>query len=218
MINIATGWAWSTHQPLLKAVLKEFNPDLIVELGMGNYSTPILSSGNGRYVGIDNDSEWLDFVIKENHFEGKDIRLQEIKHPIAYKWNQLTDQEQIDIINFYKLRQIEFTFDRGKMKLLFVDNHTCARTQAINIMGTAFDVIIYHDCEPLGIPWYSYYFNDQIKNDYDKYELRTPKSWAGCFIKKGIKHNLTETINEFMNEYQRQVNCAALTFVNVPNN
>ena len=217
MINLAKKWDWSTHQPVIKAILKEFHPDLIVELGMGNFSTPILSSQDGRYVGIDNDSEWFNFVTKEYHLEGKDIRLQEIKHPIAYKWNQLTDQEQIDIIMYYQLRQIEFSFDRGKMKFLFVDNHTCARTQAINIMGIAFDIIVYHDCEPAGIPWYSYYFNDQIRVNYDKYELQTPRSWTGCFIKKGIEHNLTKTIEEFLVEYQNQVNCKDIKFVMVPN-
>ena len=58
---------------------------------------------------------------------------------------------------------------------------------AINGLYKQFDVIIYHDCEPRAIRWYEYYFKEDLKESFDHYVLKTPRSWTGCFINPSLE-------------------------------
>ena len=115
-------------------------------------------------------------------------------------------KEKLESFDFYYKQLGKEVYQmKEKNKMLFVDNHNCCRTSAINNAGPFFDIIAYHDCEPNGIPWYGYYFNDTIKNNYKKYYLKTSKSWTGVFIKNGLEHNLFQTILPFIEEYNLEV-------------
>jgi len=40
-MKIVEDYGWSTHRPLIQAILDAFSPQFVLELGMGVYSTPI---------------------------------------------------------------------------------------------------------------------------------------------------------------------------------
>lgn len=220
MVNLETDWAWSTNRPLLKALVKEFNPELIVEIGVGAYSTTCLNT-QPNYIGIDSDEEWLDKLNEEISFSGNhEFRYQDIGQlPLATKTWEVSKEQMSSFDEYYQNLKKEIDLRSESLKMLFVDNHTCCRTSAINNAGPAFDIIGYHDCEPAGIEWYSYYFSEDIKNNYKKYYLKTWKSWTGVFIKNDLSHNLFETINPFILEYNREIGTnSGSVLEQVPNN
>ncbi len=208
MIELDKDYSWSTHQPLLQTILEIFKPELIMELGVGKYSTPVFTKYNFKeLICVECDNNWLQsvkdtIVLKENinfiyHDLGKDITLGTFPH-------QLTEKQRFDITQYYQELSKEIFKKSTQPKFLFVDNHTCCRTIAINTLYKNFDIIAYHDCEPAGIKWYEYYFEKDLEKDYDHYVLKSPISWTGCFINKGLnatesklKHVSISNINEY---------------------
>lgn len=189
-------YSWSTHQSMLQTILYTFKPELLVELGVGKYSTSVLLDYNFKeLICIECDSDWLQFIKnsvspKENvtfihHDLGKEITLGTFLY-------QLTEEQKENIIHYYEDFSKKISEKNLQPKFLFVDNHTCCRTLAINTLYKDFDIIAYHDCEPLGIKWYEYYFKEDLEKEYDHYILKSPSSWTGCFFHK--KLNITESV------------------------
>jgi len=181
-------YRWSSHQPVLKTVLNYFNPELIVELGIGHFSTPILNNSLAqKIIHIENDEAWLVIVRQENIFSEKnDFRYHYLGKNVDKKVreNELSKMHREDLISYYaelkkEIQNLSFT-----RKFLFVDNHTCARSLAINILYDIFDVIVYHDAEETEL--YNYFFQEKISNDYDHYVFQPPSSYTGIFCRKGL--------------------------------
>jgi len=180
-----------------------FKPKLVLELGMGLYSTPLFVSYNPEeLICIDNDENWFnEMKIKFNdkcktllHKLDSNISIETFPY-------QLTDEQKKDIIEYYMKLATVIQNKNVLPKLLFVDNFNCCRTLAINTLYNNFDIMIYHDCEPKGVSWYEYYFVENIKIEFNHYILRTPANWTGCFIRNNIKQ---DRINEIIIPYIKQ--------------
>ncbi len=202
MVSPNLDYAWSTHQPLIKLLLKVFNPKLILELGMGYYSTPLFIEHKCEKMFIENDRAWIkEMGIKENVVLHEiDIPNQDI--PVHY----ITPMQKQVIIEDYNV--LKDAINPTECSLLFVDNYSCCRALAINILYPVFDLIIYHDCEPQSIQRNNYYFTEGIKTKFDHYNLVTPRTWAGAFVSKTLNagKNLFEEIKPIIAEYQKENN------------
>ena len=218
-MNIANNWEWSSHQPLIRAVLAEFKPRYILELGMGEYSTPIFIDYSPEFMlSVENDVKWQMHIKKKYGTKYKSV-LHQLESNLGSKSfvKDMTDTQKESIKNYY--------IDLGKSieetdihpKLLFVDQFTCCRTISINTLYPYFDIIIYHDCEPRGVVWYEYYFEEKLKTDFLHYTLKTPAVWTGCFLKNSLKdNNLNKTISPYIEKYceENKLNKTTVKLVN----
>jgi hypothetical protein len=180
MENITDNSEWSTHQPLIQATIELYLPIFILELGIGTNSTPIFINSGAKLLCVEHNKEWIDY-IKTKYGE-----IEIIQHKLNDKIKLATHLYDIDeitkneISGFYN----DFQIPQLNPNLLFVDQYTCCRTLSINSLGPKFDIIIYHDCQPAGIPWYSY---DLINiNGYNKYFLKASSSWTGLMVKENV--------------------------------
>lgn len=200
-------YGWSTHQPLLRALLKTFSPKFILELGVGLHSTPIfIDYDPDELMCVENDNEWLHKIKTQCSFKkehtlifhdlGCGINLQTFL-------NQLNTEQKIGIVNYYKKLSDLIQNKTKYPKLMFVDNFTCCRSSAINVLYKNFDIVVYHDCEPAGIDWYEYYFVDDLKNRFNSYKLKSQANWTGCFINKNLNQDeLKQNILPYISEYR----------------
>lgn len=207
-MKIEDDYEWSSHQPLLNLLLNFFKPKLILELGMGIYSTPIFLEYNPeQLICIENNKEWFEYMLKSYTFKNKNIvNFHNLPDDINIGTflNKLTESQRFEISKYYIDLANEIKENPNFPKLMFVDNYTCCRTLAINNMHNSFDIIVYHDCQPKGIIWYEYYFDEAINNKFTSYILRTPRGDTGCFINKRLKYTdnaLKETLTTYSNKY-----------------
>lgn len=123
-----------THRPIVKSVLDSIkNPNLIVELGCGEGSTPMLHDYTKKGFTVwtyDHDESWI----------SQFYAFQDERH-----WVQKIDS--IDCWHeIYLTIKRDLKDDRGS--LLFVDNAPWeARSDAIETLKHYFDYVILHDCD-----------------------------------------------------------------------
>jgi len=203
-MDVQLHYKWSSHQPLIKAVMEEFEPELVVELGIGIFSTRFfLKDCVKQYIGIENNKEWLEKMQDEIDFpENAILRHHSVGFDIAVHLCDVVPEKRQEITEYYKTFAKEVDLRPEKGKVLFVDNYTACRTLALRALGRHFDYIIYHDCEPTAIEWYEYHFGDTFEN-YKNHNLMAP-SWTGLFIKEGIEHNLAQTIEPHIATYRTE--------------
>lgn len=209
-MQIDNDYSWSTHAPLLNALLQIFNPNLITELGLGIHSTPLfLQSSAHKLIFVENDQSWFDHMTAEFSF---DDRCETILHDLGAeiqlgtKLRELTDVQKKSIVDFYQ--QLSKKIKDTDRRFLFVDNFACARNLAINTLYDHFDVIVYHDCQPKGIKWYEYNFSKDLYDRYDQYILVCNSAWTGCFVKKNLfdKDLLKKTLQPFIEDFCKKNN------------
>lgn len=186
------GYEASTHIPVLRAVLKEYKPLFVLELGIGIYSTPVLAQSN--YVGVENDIEWLNRI--KAMFPGIDARYQPTELKIGTTLKELTDNQKSEIVEYYK----SFPVPDKHPNFLFVDNYVAFRMMAINELRDRFDIIAYHDCQPEGVRQYEY---DKInKEGFNSYCLRSPTSWTCLMVRSEIdKGRLDFPIVDYLRDW-----------------
>lgn len=203
-MKIDSNYEWSTHRPLLQGVVAAFKPDFILELGMGVFSTPIfVDYAPEELLCVENDEEWLNHMKASFGYEHQ-MLLHKLDPNILLGTHpyQLTPEQRSDITNYYKELSKVIEDKKSTTKFLFVDNFTCCRTIAINNLYKNFDIIAYHDCQPEGIAWYEYYFDEGLTNGYTYHLLKTPTSWTGVFIKNTLDYTeLSKVITPFITEY-----------------
>lgn len=193
---------WSSHTPVLKTLIELCSPELIVELGVGHYSTPVfLSSSAESIIHIENNKEWLNLIGKEfqnskrSRFVFHDLG-NTIKN--ASHYDKLSNQTKIDLIEYYMKLKSEILSMPNQRKFLFVDHYTCARTVSINVLCDAFDAVAYHDAETPDA--YNYQNLDKsLSEKFDHFVLKTPASWTGFFIKKQLVN--TSLLNSTMDNH-----------------
>jgi hypothetical protein len=193
-MNIEASWDWATHQPLIHLMMSEFHPELVLELGIGNNSTPaFLQYEPKQYIGIENDKAWIDLMRKQFPLKPEyEIRFHDLgdtKINLATKVQCLSEKVIAESFSYYmKLRD---QVDKKNLypKLLFVDHFTGLRTLAIKSLYESFDIIIYHDCQPEGIPWYSYYFDKNMLQTYSQFVLKSQGSWTGLFLSNKLMYS-----------------------------
>lgn len=205
-MNIQTDWYWSSHQPLIKAVMSYFEPKFVLELGVGDFSTPIFQQYPAYLLSVENDSDWAKFIAEKYNHDNiiyHDLDNIGIHSPASV----LTHLERVNINLFYD----ELNIYQKAPRLLFVDHFTSIRTLAINNLYSEFDFIIYHDCEPQGVTTYDY---DKfiISPEYKSYTLKCNGTWTGLLTKRDIK-DLPTRISRYIEEYKAvNVGCEWMEF------
>lgn len=178
MTWVICDWEVKTHIPAIRGLISTYKPKFILELGIGIHSTPVILEYKTKYIGVENDMEWVNIMNEKVHARF-------IHHPMAgidvgTSLPELSADQEFEIFEYYS--DLELPADRPN--ILFVDQWTCNRTLSINALKDRFDIIIYHDCEPKGIKEYSY---DRINFEgFNIYTLISTKSWTGIMIKKEI--------------------------------
>jgi len=179
-MEIGKTWQWASHQPLIKGVLKLYEPKFILELGIGENSTPLFQGY--YYLGIENNKEWIDTMGCYN---------------MNFLWHDL---DRTELTDFYR----GLTIPDVSPRLLFVDNYETCRLIAINTLRDKFDIIIFHDCEPEPGARVNHY--GMINSEgFNVYFLKTPLNWTGVMIRndKGFNELLNVT-NPFIKEFKIQ--------------
>jgi hypothetical protein len=189
---------WASHQPLIKSVMEFYKPKFVLELGVGNFSTPELIKDN-EYLGIENDINWINTI--KNKFNNLNIVHHDLGREvkIGTKYNELSENQKNEFIKFYE----NINIPQASPKLLFVDQFTSVRTISLNALGNKFDIIIYHDSEPAGIKWYNY---DLLNlNNFKKFHLKSDTVWTTLLIKEldiKIIDLINKNIQSFKNKYK----------------
>lgn len=194
-MNIENNWDWKTHQPLIHLMMGSFEPKLVVELGMGFNSTPVFLSYNPeRYIGVENDFAWIDYMTSKYSFKSEyKVIHHDLKDPSIVCYTQKVNlPERLQDTLYYKSLADQFIKEAGKPRLLFVDQFTCLRSISIKTLYKDFDIIIYHDCQQEGIDMYDYHFQDIIDSGFEFYILKSPISWTGCLIRPELGYTQTE--------------------------
>jgi len=183
------GYESSTHQPLVKAVLEAYSPEFVLELGIGDYSTPLFASTS--YVGIENNIAWINRMRVK--FPDLHFIYHKVNFDIADKLESLSDEQKEGLGLFYSSVMVP------RPNLLFVDNYTASRTIAINALKDRFDLIIFHDCQPEGAMVYRY---DLIETEGFKMKyLKSPTSWTALMYRVEKDLNIEPYIDEYLKEW-----------------
>jgi hypothetical protein len=157
-------WEWASHQPIIKAVLDLYKPEFVLELGIGENSTPLFAGLN--YIGIENERDWINYLTDQ-------LRTQQ-----TFIWHNL-DRQACSLTDYYNSLQLP----ADKPNLLFVDNYESCRMIAINTLRQKFDLILFHDCEPtLGAKVNHYDMIDST--GFAVYFLKTPANWTGFMVRQ----------------------------------
>jgi hypothetical protein len=199
---------WSTHLPLLETLLGEYNFSRIVEIGMGIHSTPlILQSKAEQLIFIENDHQWISKLRSSLTFDSRS----RVFHQSHEGLNQYSDPADVadSVRDLLRTEYVaiaagaEYPFKSPT--LLFVDNYRPFRAIAIEALYPLFDIIVYHDCQPAGIPYYNYFFSTALYKQALQYFLTTPTSWTGIFIKrkcaKQIDGNFASSLQKNIEAY-----------------
>jgi len=160
-MEIGKTWEWASHQPLIIGTLNLYKPQYVLELGIGENSTPLFSGLN--YLGIENNKEWIEKMEKIT--------------VMNFVWHDL-DHEQMPLAIYYNTIPI----GKEQPRLLFVDNYETCRMIAINTLRDKFDLILFHDCEPEPGARINHY--EMINSEgFNVYFLKTSANWTGIMIK-----------------------------------
>lgn len=174
------GWPWASHQPMIKGVMDLYKPEFILELGIGENSTPILLNNAPKYLGVENNKEWIDFM--------------QLKYKFPFVWHDL-DRETLPLREYYNSILIPDVTPR----LLFVDNYESCRLIAISTLKNKFDLIIFHDCEPEPGARVNHY--DLVDyNGFNVYYLKTPQNWTGFMVRIGVDRGF-DLLSMYVNKY-----------------
>ena len=205
-------YRWSTHVPVVNTILEILNPELIVELGIGHFSSPLFFNSNAKkIIHIENDKNWLS-IIKKEYLNKIDNR-SEFRHHIlnninlSKHLNDLSQNERKEIENYYSNLSSEIKTMNFKTALMFTDGYTSTRRLSIDILTKDFQVVIYHDAEEPKT--YDYYnIKKELYESYDNYILKTIRTHTGFFIKKNyVEQNTLKTImNKNIHNYVKSIN------------
>ena len=182
-MQIGKTWQWASHQPLIRGVLDLYNPQFILELGIGENSTPLFAGRN--YHGIENNPEWIDLVkqlfdVKITHHD--------------------LDKQVTPLADYYNSIALPEVFPR----LLFVDNYESCRTIAINALSDKFDLILFHDCEPEPGARVNHYQMINSTN-FTVYFLKTPANWTGLMVRDDFGFaDLLKAVNPHINKFRKE--------------
>jgi hypothetical protein len=128
MIIPTTFWgrhAFGTHMPVLKRVI-EVTTGPVLEMGMGNYSTPFLHDicSDRELLSIDNDIEWVNTFINYNSDTHNIIKV---------------DQNWDDVDGYIQSK---------RWGVVFIDHHPCERRVVdIRLLMNNAKYIVIHDTE-----------------------------------------------------------------------
>jgi len=200
-MKIESNWIWASHRPLVLAVIDVYRPSFVLELGIGDFSTPLFQNKEFDYLGVESDPEWIE-RISEKYPYAEIIRhdIGRIKRGTLY--DELTPGEIAAAAEYYQ----NISIPDDPSKLLFSDQDASTRVISINELRDKFGMILYHDCEPAVI---STYRLDLInRTGFNRYYLKTPLAWTGFMIRasedlgfEALNTAIIPHIDQFTAEY-----------------
>jgi len=192
---IAQGFEWATHQPLIKAILDLYDPKFVLELGCGIYSTPLFMNREAMF--IENDIDWIDHIKNELGIDVIYHNLGEV-HDCDFI-NDLTEEQDKQFVDYYG----NIVIPDLKPNLLFVDHVPSCRVISINTLRGKFDIIMYHDCDDIGMQTNNYHLIN--KEGFNSYVLTTNRTGTCVMIRKEIdKGSLNEALKPHIKEFQEK--------------
>jgi hypothetical protein len=206
-------YKWSSHLPVVNAFLELLSPKLVVELGVGRYSTPyFLNYSAKKTLHIDNEPGWLDLVQKENKDiikNNNEFRLHDLSdlniETLRVLPGELNDYQTTKIIEYYqKLSKEIKSYDCTSM--IFTDGFASCRKASVDVLTKDTDVMIFHDAEKPS----AYGYDNLDKNIYithREYLLKTKSSWTGFLVKKELFSylELSKIIDKHVDVYVRNL-------------
>jgi hypothetical protein len=206
-------YRWSSHTPVIYTALELLKPELIVELGMGFFSSPIFFKSDAKKtIHVENTQEWID-LIKDKHKDIIDESKSEFlyqnvgKINLATKYFELSNEQKKEIDFYYNDLSSKISKMNYNGKLVFTDGFTALRRPSIDILTNDFDMAIYHDAEDTETYDYKN-IEESLKEQNDHYLLKTATTYTGFFIKKDSydKEQLNEIMNKSVERYAKEIN------------
>jgi hypothetical protein len=200
-------YRWSTHVPVINTIIEILKPYLIVELGVGFFSTPLLLKSKAqKTIHIENQEYWLQHIqdIHKNLLNEKNEFLLHSLHKsveLVTPEKELNEEIKQNIIQYYLNLSDKIKNMNYKKSMLVIDNYTCTRKISLDILTNCFNVVVYHDAED---EIYNYKNLDKsLFENYDNYILETPRTDTGIFIKKNTikEEELKKVLNTYINNY-----------------
>ena len=206
-MDITNNWEWGSHQPLVNLALYTFRPELVVELGIGLYSTPLFLKYNPTaLICIENNKEWLEYTKTQLLFRPEyELRYHELSPEVTLftRARVLEAKNRVAHFEYYLTVRDEINQTSYTPRLLFVDNFTCLRALAVNVLNSAFDIILYHDSQLEGIAMYNYNF-EHLSSEFNFYTFHCSFSWTTCLVRKTLiydEEKLFRDIQPFSEEF-----------------
>lgn len=201
-MNIAAGYEWATHQPVIRAVMDLYQPQYVLELGPGIYSTPVFLEYNLTFDCIENDAVWISYLNEKYNLNVIHHDLGNISADITF--DELDFNQKKQIIDCYSQIATPNIYPR----LLFVDQYCACRMLSISALHNKFSIIIYHDSE-LKVNRY-----DLVNNaGFIVYKLETEKSHTTLMVrdyKPELETVIIPYIEQFKHEYP---DCQRMNFM-----
>lgn len=207
MIDINMNWDWSSHLPVLKYFINEYQICECVEHGTGLHSTPLLKSGCEKYYGLEENEAFYHEMINGNVYTESDVELLKVPDGIEIftKYSDFSIEQQVELSDIYKKKRSEIGYDLsacGGFKLLFIDGFAGTRNAFFENVYDLFDIIILHDTEPGSYEnEYQYTFkSDKYKDLFNIFSVTTPVPYTSFLVRKNIPVN-EELLRMYMDDY-----------------
>lgn len=159
MITPPPGNLYATHIEVLDICLSHIQPDLVVEYGMGDFSTNLLLQNSKEVISIEMQNvDWYKALLR--------------RHSKCANWLPLwnPDPQRYADIDMYLQKDPDF---------VFVDGHQDTRPECINHFNNRCNTIVTHDTEDRQYGW------ERIKLDpeYIQFDFKKYPNWTTVFTK-----------------------------------
>ena len=201
MTHLNYGWDWTTHLPVIKFLVEEYEIEYTLEHGSGIHSTPVLKAGSKKYLGLEEDHDFRNAMIADGVYKATDVDVLKTCSGLQIHqiYSELSGAQKHELDNIYsKLHNRTHRVDG--FSLLFVDGFTATRNVCINKLFDLFDFIVYHDTEPASKDHYGYDFCTPILEQFKNYIITTPFSHTGLLVRKEYEINLYD-FRKYINQY-----------------
>ena len=185
---------YSSHVPLLRAFVEVIKPPIIVELGIGNFSTAVLfpNVAAHKYVGVETDRAWLatttashpgipviDDIVALDAANGTLPPVCFVHFPLPSNVVSSTPMTEagavamaaVDAFYGHLLRVLLHDSPLATAmpagSFLFVDNFRCCRQWALELLAPSFAAVAFHDAEAAGMPYYNYRMSPEMAAAFD---------------------------------------------------
>lgn len=208
-------YRWSTHQPVVRAMVELIKPELILELGVGRYSTPLFVRFPyaQKIIHVESEQGWLDLVKKENlgsitpksefrHHDLSGLGIESIKTLPS----MLSEHQTNEINKYYNALAHEITTMPYKSSIIFTDGFASCRKSTVDCLTSVTDVMIFHDAEKPAAYGYDK-LEPKLYETHDEYLLKTATSWTGFMIKKDIatEFEIKSIIDKYVDIYIKEL-------------
>ena len=180
---MGTPQTMGSHKPVLMAILDIFQPQSVMELGMGFNSTQLFWENVPFLVTVENDLVWYNKMIGELQERKGAIPIHHNLGPGIHtktKPHQFPSSVRVNCEKFYK----ELGNKYGKMDMLFVDQFAVLRELSLNCLYHLFNIIVFHDSEHPGYHYKN--FTSRDLSNYHHYRFASMTTHTDILIAKAV--------------------------------